>query len=268
MNQEEFVTKYDSFIQDPLIREYFGKEKFFNTGYWLSDTLSPDEACFNLMEKLLEFIPQKTGTILDVACGLGATTSYLLKYYSPANIVGINISAKQLETCRSEIPGCSFILMDAVQMAFEDNLFDSILCVEAVYHFHTREKFLQEAWRVLKPGADLVLTDIIFESFETIKEFDRMMHPQNEVKSLEEYKGIYRRAGFEQIEIIDATNQCWCEFFRHLMDWAQKRFLAGELDEPTFRQCMVNWNRSLNSSTVRRYLLVSAKKPVSATTNQ
>ena len=29
------------------------------------------------MEKLLSFIPKKQGQILDVACGLGATTRYL-----------------------------------------------------------------------------------------------------------------------------------------------------------------------------------------------
>ncbi|BDI19838.1 hypothetical protein ANSO36C_56400 [Nostoc cf. commune SO-36] len=81
------------------------------------------------MEKLLMFIGEKKGNILDVGCGLGATTSYLLKYYSPAEVFGINISAKQLERSTVNAPGCSLICMDAVQMEFEDDFFDNIICV-------------------------------------------------------------------------------------------------------------------------------------------
>ena len=37
----------------------------------------------------MAFVPEKNGTILDVACGKGATTRYLLKYYTPENVTGI-----------------------------------------------------------------------------------------------------------------------------------------------------------------------------------
>ncbi len=48
------------------------------------------------MEKLMAFIPEKNGTILDVACGKGATTRYLLKYYTPENVTGImHVSADE-----------------------------------------------------------------------------------------------------------------------------------------------------------------------------
>ena len=48
------------------------------------------------MEKLLAFIPSKQGNILDIACGLGATTRHLLGYYPPEHVVGINVSDVQL----------------------------------------------------------------------------------------------------------------------------------------------------------------------------
>ena len=37
-------------------------------------------------------------------CGLGGTTRYLLKYYKPANVTGINIGEKQLQICRKNAP--------------------------------------------------------------------------------------------------------------------------------------------------------------------
>ena len=39
------------------------------------------------MEKLLVTVPEKTGNILDVACGKGATTRHLLKYFKPENVI-------------------------------------------------------------------------------------------------------------------------------------------------------------------------------------
>jgi ubiquinone/menaquinone biosynthesis C-methylase UbiE len=154
--------RYDEPMHRPLTREYYGRSDFFNFGYWFEDTRTQKEACENLMEKLLAFIPEKKGTILDVACGLGATTHHLLGYYRATDVVGANIAHVQLETSRVNAPGCSFVVMDAVNLGFEDCAFYNAICVEAAFHFDTRERFLGEAHRVLKPGGHLVLSDMLF----------------------------------------------------------------------------------------------------------
>jgi cyclopropane fatty-acyl-phospholipid synthase-like methyltransferase len=84
---------------------------FVNYGYWEPGTLTHEAACENLMERLLAFVIRKDGSILDVACGKGATTRYLLKYYPAESVTGINISEKQLEKCRLNAPNCNFIQM-------------------------------------------------------------------------------------------------------------------------------------------------------------
>ena len=78
----------------PLRR--FAGSGFHNYGYWTPDIRTQVEACEKLMEMLLALIPDKVGTILDVACGKGGTTRFLLKYYDAEAVTGINISAKQL----------------------------------------------------------------------------------------------------------------------------------------------------------------------------
>src|SRR5262249_18609544 len=114
------ASQYDRVIYNPQIREYYSQSDFFNFGYWREDTIHPKEACENLLEKLLASIPERQGSILDVACGLGATTAHLLRYYRPSDVVGINISHKQLETCKVNAPGCTFLQMDAAQLGFDE----------------------------------------------------------------------------------------------------------------------------------------------------
>src|SRR5271166_1338402 len=119
---------YDQRMFSPNVRGHYD---FHNYGYWLPNTRTRRTACENLMEELLSFIPRKEGTILDVACGKGATTRHLLKYYAPEQVTGINISKKQLQRCRVNAPGCKFLMMDATALTFGDNCFDNVICVEA-----------------------------------------------------------------------------------------------------------------------------------------
>ncbi|MEH2084713.1 MAG: class I SAM-dependent methyltransferase [Nostoc sp.] len=261
MDKSQYISNFDNLILNSVTRKIYGQQEFFNVGYWYSNTQSQEEACLNLLEKLLDFIPQKRGNILDVGSGLGATANYLLKYYLSTDVVGINISSQQIERSRVNAPKCKFICMDATQMEFEDNSFDNIICVEAVFYFDTRAKFIQEAWRVLKPGGHLILSDIIFDNTEHFG--DWIVSPENIVKekNIKDYKKIYQQVGFENLEFVEATETCWLKHFRYLKSWMEEEFKVGEVDEQTY-QLNVNAIDGLLRSSSIDYLLVSAKKPV------
>jgi SAM-dependent methyltransferase len=49
---------------------------------------------------------------------------------------------------------------NACALPFEDASFDRVLCIEAMFHFPSRQRFFQEVTRVLRPGGVFVASDI------------------------------------------------------------------------------------------------------------
>ncbi|MBW2146855.1 MAG: methyltransferase domain-containing protein [Deltaproteobacteria bacterium] len=250
-------SSYDKrMLCDPRLAEYYDGSYFFNFGYWTEQTSTQKEACQNLIEKLLAYPPEKGGSILDVACGMGATTKYLLKYYKCSEVIGINISYKQLAISRVNAPGCTFLLMDAAKLGFKDNVFDTVMCVEAAFHFDTREDFLREAYRALKPSGHLVLSDILLRKWGC--KWHPMTPEKNYVRDLKEYRDLYLRTGFQHVEVFDATKQCWKGFYNHLWRWRREKFSAGEIKLPAYIKMILR--NLLANAGLKCYLLVSAKK--------
>lgn len=247
---------YDERMYNQLVDEYYGGSRFLNFGYWEDHIRSPREASENLLSRLLSFIAEKKGAILDVACGTGATTRFLLNFYAPDQVTGINISTKQLETCRQVAPGCRFLEMDAVNLQFPDSTFDAIICVEAVFHFRTREKFLKEACRVLKDGGTLVLSDALISKVG--KEQRPHFPEENFVERLEDYRQLYRQAGFQTVEIEDATRQSWESSFWQVIHFAYGKFLIGAIDADQLYTFLDRIYRL--TADLRYYVLVKAEK--------
>ena len=152
---------YQRRFSDKCHESFFDGSGFCNFGYWTEGTTNGRQASNNLVDHLVGLLPDREGTILDVACGHGGTTQRLTSVYKPSHITAINLFPEQLAAAKLKAPGCTFRKMDATDLEFADNSFDAVICVEAAHHFRTREKFLQEAFRVLKPGRTLVLSDIL-----------------------------------------------------------------------------------------------------------
>lgn len=195
----------NAFYDDVMFRPNAMQNKlgFLNVGYWKDAGDSMEIAQIRLIEELVSFL-EKGGThVLDVACGKGASTKFLTKYFDPEKITGINISEKQLQVCRTIAPECRFLQMDATKLEFEPGSIDNILCIEAAFHFMTRRRFLQEAFRVLKTNGRLAMSDILFgpkahEVYPSVWE-------ENYLPTLEAYRSCLRDIGFRHVRLEDST---------------------------------------------------------------
>lgn len=137
-------------------------------GYWddPADTADFPAAQARLTARVIDQLPLMPGQdLLDVACGFGGTLAALNDATASSVLTGVNIDVRQLDICRSVRPRAgnriALVAADACAQPFPDRAFDHAVCVEAMFHFPSRARFLMEAARVLRPGGMLLVTDIL-----------------------------------------------------------------------------------------------------------
>src|SRR5947207_11672622 len=97
-------STYDRMMRGSNQRRYYENSGYFNFGYWGAGAKSQREASDALVDQMVARIDNKAGRILDVACGLGASTKRLTQICEPEMITGINISSAQIADARALVP--------------------------------------------------------------------------------------------------------------------------------------------------------------------
>jgi tocopherol O-methyltransferase len=163
--------------------------------------------------------PDTRSQILDVGCGIGGSSLYLAEKFQ-AEVTGITLSPVQAKRAtelalEAQLQAkTKFLVADALEMPFEANSFDLVWSLESAEHFPNKIKFLQESYRVLKPGGTLLMATWCHRPLDgnsgQLSDAERRhlaeiyrVYALPYVISLPEYEAIATQIGFQHLQTAD-----------------------------------------------------------------
>jgi tocopherol O-methyltransferase len=180
------------------------------------------QAQIDLIEELLTWSAYSSPPapkIIDIGCGIGGSSLYLAEKLH-GEVVGITLSPVQANRAqeRAAAAGLSakatFKVANALDIPYPDNTFDLVWTLESGEHMPDKDKFLEECYRVLKPGGRMILATWCHRSTEgqagaltssetkhLQKIYDVYCLPY--VISLPDYEEIVTKCGFQGLRSAD-----------------------------------------------------------------
>lgn len=99
-------------------------------------------------------IPLRHSTILDVGCGPGTITNYLLKRRPDLKMLGVDLAPNMLTIAKQNNPTAEFKLMDCREISKLDTQFDAVVCGFTIPYLTKEEtaKLIADCAALIKPG--------------------------------------------------------------------------------------------------------------------
>lgn len=213
-SQERAVEKFYSHGADKFVEIHGG---YLNFGLWEEGVSNYLEAAEALIRKLTRW--GRIGAeseVLDVGCGTGAQDVLIGRELAPKRLTGLDLTWDHVQTARRRARQAGledkvqFVHGTAVELKFEPESFTHVLGVEGNVHFDTREKFFQEAFRVLEPGGQLILADYVtpkepgsLVEKALLRGVCKAWHvPEENQHTAAVFAEKLRRTGFTEVEIV------------------------------------------------------------------
>lgn len=135
------------------------------TGYaaWAPSYDQPGNALFDIEEPVLRGIVDRLapGDALDAACGTGRHTGYLADLGH--RVTGVDSSPEMLHLAAERVPSARFLPGTLQELPLPDASVDLAVCALALAHLPDIGPSIAELARVLRPGGQLVISDVHHE---------------------------------------------------------------------------------------------------------
>jgi tocopherol O-methyltransferase len=210
--KQKIIEHYD--FASPYYRALWGQH--LHHGYWETGAETKEEAQTALTAHLAEAARIPNGAaILDVGCGLGASSIYLANKYQ-ATVTGLTISPVQATMAQQAANDANataqFLVMDADNMTLRDK-FDVVWSIEAISHFTNKTGFFTQAAKMLKPGGTLALIDWFKQTQLPAAQHRAYITPIErgmlvELDTITNYAEMIRAAGLDIRHTGDLSERC------------------------------------------------------------
>ena len=141
-------------------------------GYWDENVRNFPQSLQRMTEVMAEAAHITAGDkVLDAGCGIGGSSLFLAES-AGCNVTGISLSERQIQLAeklardKKVEAKVDFKVMDYCSTSFADASFDIVWGCESICYADSKEQFIKEAYRLLKPGGRLVVADGFVTNFK------------------------------------------------------------------------------------------------------
>ena len=107
-----------------------------------------------------EFIANENSSILEIGCGPGNITKYLLSQNPNYDILGIDIAPKMIELAEKNNPSANFKIMDSRDIDSINTTFDAIICGFCLPYLSKtdRQKLVKDSCQLLSDNGIIYIS--------------------------------------------------------------------------------------------------------------
>ena len=217
ISKEEIIHYYDSSEIDYKLIWDLRESLALHFGYWDDKVKNFRQALERENEILAERAHMKSSdVVLDAGCGVGGSSIFLAKKFN-CRVIGITLSQKQADmaTKNDQKSGVEnnteFVVMDFENMTFPDGTFDVVWGVESICHAHSKRKFIEDSYRILKQHGRLIIADgfatrdIFTDGEKNIMQKWLSGWGVNFLETKENFETFSLKIGFQKTQFKDVT---------------------------------------------------------------
>ncbi len=151
--------------------------------------------------------------VLDVGCGIGGVDLLLVEKHGAAKVLGIDIEQPILDRCVAQAAAkglsdrITYQKVEPGPFPLADAGFDLVFSKDAMIHISDKAALFAEAYRVLRPGGLLAISDWMRVDDQAptpeMEHYIKMEELSFGMASPARYRQAVEAAGFEEIELRD-----------------------------------------------------------------